>query len=39
MSLFAARALKEHGPGVHLVAASGGNAGLALAWAGKALGE
>ncbi|KAF8604690.1 tryptophan synthase beta subunit-like PLP-dependent enzyme [Ceratobasidium sp. AG-I] len=38
LSLFAARALKEHGPGVHLVSASGGNAGLALAWAGKALG-
>ncbi|KAG8690389.1 hypothetical protein FRC09_012000 [Ceratobasidium sp. 395] len=38
MSLYAARAVKEHGPGVHLVTASGGNAGLALAWAGKALG-
>ncbi|QRV74808.1 cysteine synthase [Ceratobasidium sp. AG-Ba] len=38
ISLYAARAVKEHGPGVHLVTASGGNAGLALAWAGKALG-
>ncbi|KAG9127532.1 hypothetical protein FRC07_012548 [Ceratobasidium sp. 392] len=38
LSLYAARAVKEHGPGVHLVTASGGNAGLALAWAGKALG-
>ncbi|KAG9081524.1 hypothetical protein FS749_007599 [Ceratobasidium sp. UAMH 11750] len=38
MSLYAARAVKEHGPSVRLVAASGGNAGLALAWAGKALG-
>ncbi|KAG8716402.1 hypothetical protein FRC11_013385 [Ceratobasidium sp. 423] len=38
ISLFAARAVKKHGPNVLLVMASGGNAGLALAWAGKALG-
>ncbi|KDN50688.1 hypothetical protein RSAG8_01186, partial [Rhizoctonia solani AG-8 WAC10335] len=38
ISLFAACAVKEHGSDVLLVMASGGNAGLALAWAGKALG-
>ncbi|KAL5635106.1 hypothetical protein ACGC1H_002961 [Rhizoctonia solani] len=38
ISLFAARAVKEHGSDVLLVTASGGNAGLALAWAGKTLG-
>ncbi|CAE6426975.1 unnamed protein product [Rhizoctonia solani] len=38
ISLFAAHAVKEHGSNVLLVMASGGNAGLALAWAGKALG-
>ncbi|CEL55229.1 L-serine dehydratase OS=Dictyostelium discoideum GN=sds PE=3 SV=1 [Rhizoctonia solani AG-1 IB] len=38
ISLFAARAVKEHGSNILLVMASGGNAGLALAWAGKALG-
>ncbi|KAF8604689.1 tryptophan synthase beta subunit-like PLP-dependent enzyme [Ceratobasidium sp. AG-I] len=38
ISLFAVRAVKEHGPSVHLVAASSGNAGLALAWVGKSLG-
>ncbi|CAE6529546.1 unnamed protein product [Rhizoctonia solani] len=38
ISLFAARAVKERGSDVLLVMASGGNAGLALAWAGKALG-
>ncbi|KAG9102606.1 hypothetical protein FRC06_001649, partial [Ceratobasidium sp. 370] len=38
ISLFAARAIKEHGSGVHLAAASSGNAGLALAWVGKSLG-
>ncbi|KAH7341973.1 tryptophan synthase beta subunit-like PLP-dependent enzyme [Rhizoctonia solani] len=38
ISLFAARAVRDHGSDVLLVMASGGNAGLALAWAGKALG-
>ncbi|CUA75929.1 L-serine dehydratase [Rhizoctonia solani] len=38
ISLFAAHAVKEHGRDVLLVIPSGGNAGLALAWAGKALG-
>ncbi|KAB5594878.1 hypothetical protein CTheo_1693 [Ceratobasidium theobromae] len=38
ISLFASRAIAEHGSNVRLVMASGGNAGLALAWAGKALG-
>ncbi|KAG8766117.1 hypothetical protein FRC12_007075, partial [Ceratobasidium sp. 428] len=38
ISLFAVRAIKEHGSDVHLVAASSGNAGLALAWVGNALG-
>ncbi|KAJ1307332.1 hypothetical protein OPQ81_001438 [Rhizoctonia solani] len=38
ISLFAARAIKERGSNVLLVMASGGNAGLALAWAGKTLG-
>ena len=39
VSLFAARAVKEHGREVHLVAASSGNAGLALAWVGKSIGK
>ncbi|EKM55717.1 uncharacterized protein PHACADRAFT_144419 [Phanerochaete carnosa HHB-10118-sp] len=38
ISRFVQKALEEHGPHVHLVAASGGNAGLAAACAGKALG-
>ncbi|CAE6490259.1 unnamed protein product [Rhizoctonia solani] len=37
ISLFAACAVKEHGSDALLVMASGGNAGLALAWAGKTL--
>lgn len=38
MCLFAQRALAKHGPSVHLVVASGGNAGLAVACAAHALG-
>ncbi|KAF8717761.1 Tryptophan synthase beta subunit-like PLP-dependent enzyme, partial [Rhizoctonia solani] len=38
ISLFATQAVKQHGSNTLLVMASGGNAGLALAWAGKALG-
>lgn len=38
ISLFAQRALQEHGPSVHLIIASGGNAGLAAATAAKTLG-
>ena len=30
--------MRTHGPGVHLIIASGGNAGLAAAWAAKVLG-
>ncbi|KAG6829843.1 hypothetical protein H0H92_003286 [Tricholoma furcatifolium] len=37
LSLFARRARETHGPAVHLVAASGGNAGLAAACAANAL--
>ncbi|KDQ14479.1 hypothetical protein BOTBODRAFT_32610 [Botryobasidium botryosum FD-172 SS1] len=37
-SLFAQHALATHGPGAHLVIASGGNAGLALALAARHLG-
>ncbi|KZT53161.1 tryptophan synthase beta subunit-like PLP-dependent enzyme [Calocera cornea HHB12733] len=38
ISLFAQHALAQHGAGVHLVAASGGNAGLAVAYAARHLG-
>ncbi|KAG6821142.1 hypothetical protein H0H93_005362 [Arthromyces matolae] len=37
LSLFAKRALEKHGPAVHLVLASGGNAGLAVACAADDL--
>jgi L-serine/L-threonine ammonia-lyase len=37
MSLFAQRAKEEHGPSVHLVIASGGNAALAAACAARSL--
>ncbi|KAI0637207.1 tryptophan synthase beta subunit-like PLP-dependent enzyme [Trametes polyzona] len=37
ISHFAQHAFRKHGPGVHLVIASGGNAGLAAASAAKAL--
>ncbi|KAI0747897.1 tryptophan synthase beta subunit-like PLP-dependent enzyme [Daedaleopsis nitida] len=37
ISHFAQHALRTHGPGVHLVIASGGNAGLAAVWAAKVL--
>ncbi|PCH38355.1 tryptophan synthase beta subunit-like PLP-dependent enzyme [Wolfiporia cocos MD-104 SS10] len=38
ISYFIQHAVREHGCGVHLIAASGGNAGLAVACAAKALG-
>ena len=38
ISHFIQKAVEKHGAGVHLVAASGGNAGLATACAGNALG-
>ncbi|KAK7693215.1 hypothetical protein QCA50_002781 [Cerrena zonata] len=38
ISLLIQRALAEHGPTVHLIVASGGNAGLAAACAANALG-
>lgn len=38
ISFFAQRAFEEHGPAVHLMAASSGNAGLALAYTAKRLG-
>ncbi|KZO97595.1 tryptophan synthase beta subunit-like PLP-dependent enzyme [Calocera viscosa TUFC12733] len=38
ISLFAQHAIVQHGQGVHLVAASGGNAGLAVAYAARHLG-
>ncbi|RDB23982.1 Serine dehydratase-like [Hypsizygus marmoreus] len=38
ISLFAQKAREAHGPSVHLIAASGGNAGLAAACAANALG-
>ncbi|TFK91219.1 tryptophan synthase beta subunit-like PLP-dependent enzyme [Polyporus arcularius HHB13444] len=38
ISHFARHAVRTHGPGVHLIIASSGNAGLAAAWAAKALG-
>ncbi|KZO97592.1 tryptophan synthase beta subunit-like PLP-dependent enzyme [Calocera viscosa TUFC12733] len=37
ISFFAQRALEEHGPLVHLMAASSGNAGLALAYTARRL--
>ncbi|KZT50956.1 tryptophan synthase beta subunit-like PLP-dependent enzyme [Calocera cornea HHB12733] len=37
ISLFAQRALELHGPSVHLIAASSGNAGLALAYTARRL--
>ncbi|KAI0713220.1 tryptophan synthase beta subunit-like PLP-dependent enzyme [Earliella scabrosa] len=37
ISHFAQHALRTYGPSVHLVIASGGNAGLAAAWAAKVL--
>ncbi|KAJ1307333.1 hypothetical protein OPQ81_001439 [Rhizoctonia solani] len=37
ISLFVARAIKEHGPGVRIVTATSGSAGIALAWVGKHL--
>ncbi|KAG6861719.1 hypothetical protein C0995_012723 [Termitomyces sp. Mi166 len=37
LSLFAQRATETHGPAVHLIVASGGNAGLAVACAANAL--
>ncbi|KAI0720836.1 tryptophan synthase beta subunit-like PLP-dependent enzyme [Cerioporus squamosus] len=38
ISHFAQHAVRTRGPGVHLLIASSGNAGLAAAWAAKALG-
>ncbi|EJU00257.1 tryptophan synthase beta subunit-like PLP-dependent enzyme [Dacryopinax primogenitus] len=38
ISLFAQRALDGHGPNVHLISASSGNTGLALAYSCKRLG-
>ncbi|RPD65899.1 tryptophan synthase beta subunit-like PLP-dependent enzyme [Lentinus tigrinus ALCF2SS1-7] len=38
ISHYAQHAVRTHGPGVHLIIASGGNAGLAAAWAAKVLG-
>lgn len=37
ISYFAQHAVRTHGPDVQLVIASGGNAGLAAAWAAKVL--
>lgn len=37
ISLFVSQAVKEHGPDVHMVAATSGNAGIALALVGQAL--
>jgi L-serine/L-threonine ammonia-lyase len=37
MSLFAQRCKEKYGPSVHLIIASGGNAGLAVACAANAL--
>ncbi|GAB1521742.1 catabolic L-serine/threonine dehydratase [Rhizoctonia solani] len=37
ISLFVSRAIQEHGSEVHIVAATSGSAGIALAWAGKRL--
>ncbi|CUA75930.1 threonine dehydratase [Rhizoctonia solani] len=37
ISLFVSRVIKEHGPEVRIVAATSGNAGIALAWIGKYL--
>ncbi|KAG6840704.1 hypothetical protein C0991_004948 [Blastosporella zonata] len=37
LSLFAQRAISTHGPNVHLIVASGGNAGLAVACAARDL--
>lgn len=38
MSHFVQKAVRDHGPDVHCIVASGGNAGLATACAAKALG-